>query len=84
MPSLFNTNKQFYFKQSSLAKVHSLIVKIFLFQAILLSQTVLFQTIQFSINIAFVYRQLYVKAVLFQIIQFNIQKHFYFKWFNLA
>ena len=43
---------QFYFKQFSLARVHSLIVKkTFLFQTI---QTVLIQLIQFSISTNFV------------------------------
>ena len=42
----FYIKKQFYFKQFSLAWVHSLIVKkTFLFQAIQFSQTVLIQTI---------------------------------------
>ena len=41
---------QFFFKQFSLAYVHSLIVKICLFHAIQFSQTVLIQTIQFSIS----------------------------------
>ena len=48
-------SKQFHFKQFSLAKVlfkckYSLIVKTFVFQAIQFSQTVLIQTIQFSIS----------------------------------
>ena len=34
MPNPFLYNKQFYFKQFSLALVHNLIVKVFLFQAI--------------------------------------------------
>ena len=45
---------------------------------------VLFQTIQFSISIVFVYTQLNVKRVLFQTIQFNIQKQFHFEQFNVA
>ena len=68
----FYTNKLFYFKQFNLALVHSLIVKIFLFQAIQISQTVLIQTIQFSISIVFVYTPLNVKTVLFQTVQFNV------------
>ena len=40
MPNLFYADSQFYFKQFSLAWVHSLIVKTFLFQAIQFSQTV--------------------------------------------
>ena len=39
--------------------------------AIQLSQTVLVQTIQFSISIDFVYTQLNVKTVLYQTIQFT-------------
>ena len=46
--------------------------KTFLFQAIKFSQTILIQTIQFSISIDFVYTQLNVKTVIFQIIQFSI------------
>ena len=61
----FYTNNQFYSKQFSLAWVHSLIVKIFLFQAIQFNQTVLVQTIQFSISIDFVYTQIIVKTVLY-------------------
>ena len=54
----FYTDKQFYLQQFSLAKI-------FLFQANQFSQTVLIQTIQFSIRIGFVYTQLNVKTVLF-------------------
>ena len=46
--------------------------KTFLFQAIQLSQTVLIQTIQFSMSIEFVHTQLNVKTVLFQTIQFSV------------
>ena len=46
-----------------------LIVKIFLFQGIQFSQTVLIQTIQFSISIDFVYTQLNAKISIFQTIQ---------------
>ena len=46
--------------------------KRFLFQAIQFCQTVLIQTIQFSISIVFVHAQLNVKTVLFQTIQFSI------------
>ena len=42
----------------------------FLFQANQFSQTVLIQTIQFSIIIVFVHAQLNVKTILFQTIQF--------------
>ena len=49
--------------------------KSFLFQAILFSQKVLIQTIQFSIRIGFIHTQLNVKTVLFRIIQFSV-KHF--------
>ena len=48
--------------------------KTFLFQAIHFSQTVLIQTIQFSIRIDFVYTQLNVKTVLFWTIQFSVSK----------
>ena len=68
--------KQFYFKQFSLALVHSLIVKKFLFQAIQFNQTVLIQTIQFNIWIVFVNTQLNVKTVLFEAIQFSISTQF--------
>ena len=47
-------------------------------------QTVLIQTIHFSICIVFVYAQLTVKTVLFQTIQFIIQEQFHFKQFSLA
>ena len=64
----FYTNNQFFFKQFSLAWVHSLIVKnISSFQ---FSQTVLFQTSQFSLSIDFVHTQLNVKTVLYKTIQF--------------
>ena len=53
MPNPFYTI--IYFKQFNLAWVHSLIVKSFLFQAIPFSQTVIIQTIQFSMSIDFVY-----------------------------
>ena len=46
--------------------------KTFLFQVIQSSQTVLIQTLQFSICIVFVYSQLNVKTVLFQTIQFGV------------
>ena len=49
--------------------------KIFLFQAIRLSQTVLIQTIQFSVSIDSM-----SKAVLFQVIQFSISTQFSFIW----
>ena len=61
----FYTNNQFYFKQLSLAYVHSLLIKTFLFQAIQFIQTVLIQPIQFSISIDFIYTQLNVKTVLY-------------------
>ena len=47
-------------------------LKTFLFLAIQFNQTVLIQTIQFTISIAFVYTQLNVKTVLFQAIQFSM------------
>ena len=55
MPNLFYTNNQFYFKQFSLASVHSLIVKKYLFHAISFSEVVLIQPIQLSISIDFAY-----------------------------
>ena len=42
----------------------------------LFSQTVLIQTIQFSISIVFVYTQLNFETVLFQAIQFSISTQF--------
>ena len=54
---------QFYFKQFSLAWVHSL-SKTFLFQAIQFSQTAPIQLIQFSISIDFCYTQLNVKITI--------------------
>ena len=57
MPNPFLYKNQFYFKQFSLAWVHSLIVKNISFQAIQFSQTILIQTIQFSISIDIVYTQ---------------------------
>ena len=71
MPNLFlhkQALQHFYFKQFSLTKVHCLIVKTFTLQVIQFSQTLWFQTIQFSIDIVFVYTQLNVKTVLFQTI----------------
>ena len=60
--------------------VHSLIVKKFLFQVIPFCQTVLIQTIQFSISIVFVHTHLNVKTVLFQTIQFSISMQFSSIW----
>ena len=54
MPNLFYTNKQFYFKQFSLASVHSFIVKNILYQAIQFSQAAIIQTIQSCASIVFV------------------------------
>ena len=60
-------SKQFHFKQFSLASVQSLNVSLqfnfqkYLFKVIQFSQTVLIQTIQFSISIVFVNTQLNVK-----------------------
>ena len=51
-PFLYKKN-QFYFKWFSLAWVHSLIIKTLLFQAIQFSQTFLFQTNHYSINMQF-------------------------------
>ena len=42
--------------------------------------TVLIQTIQFSIRIAFVNTQLNIKTVLYQVIQFSINMHFSSIW----
>ena len=64
MPNPFYINNQFYFKQFSLAWVHILNAKTFLFQAIQFIQTVLIQLIQFSISTDFVYTQLNVKTIL--------------------
>ena len=61
----FYSNKQFYLKQYSLALVNSL-SKIFLFQAIQFSQTVLIQTIQFNISIIFDYTLLMSKKFPFK------------------
>ena len=77
--------RKFYFKQFSLAWVHSL-SKTFLFQAVLFSQIVL---IQLSISIDILYTELEVKTVLYQTIQFTVStvsmsKHFHFKQFGLA
>ena len=55
--------KNFFFKQFSLAWIHSFIVKTFLFQAIQFIQTILIQLIQFSKSIDFVYTQLSVKNI---------------------
>ena len=54
----FSINTQFKRK-------HSLIGKIFLFQAIQFSHAVLIQLIQFDISTDFVYTQLNVKTVLY-------------------
>ena len=96
----FYTNNQFYFKQFSLAWMHSLIVNNYFRQ--FSSVKVLVQTIQFSLSTDFVYAQLNVKTVLyhtnqfsvskvsilkvvlFQTIQFSIQEFFHFKQFSLA
>ncbi len=50
--------------------------KIFPFQAIQFSQTVLIQTVQFNISIVFVDTEIDVKTVLFQAIQFSISMQF--------
>ena len=77
MPTPFlKKNNKFSFKQISLAWVHSLNVKIFLFQAIQFSQTVLILPIQFSICTEFVYTQLNLQTVLFQVIQLSFSTHF--------
>ena len=62
--SIFYVNNQFYFKQFSLAWVHSLIDKTFLFQTIQFSQAAQIQLIQFRISTYFVYTQLNFKTVL--------------------
>ena len=64
-PKPFYANDQFYFKQFSLAWVHSLIVNTFQFQTIQFIQTVLTLLIQFSINAYFVYTQLNVKIFIY-------------------
>ena len=63
-PNLLYATSKFYFKQFSLAWVHSLIVKniFFLFQAIHFIQTILIQLIHFSISTDFVYTQLNTKS----------------------
>ena len=67
---LFQTNQ---FRISTQFKCkYSLIVKIFLFQAIQFSQAVLIQLIQYSISTDFVYAQLHVKTVLYWINQFSV------------
>ena len=55
-------------------KYEVLLSKAFLFQAIQFNQTVIIQTIQFSISINFVYKKLNLKTVQFQKIQFNVSK----------
>ena len=75
--------KQFYFKQFSLAWVHSL-SKTSLFQAIQFTQTVLIQPIQFIISIDFVYTQLNVQTIQFSISTFQCQNLFPFKQFSWA
>ena len=65
MSNPFYANNLFYFKQFSLAIIHSLIVKKYLFQAIQFIQTVRIQPIEFSISTDFVYTQLNVKTVLY-------------------
>ena len=45
-------------------------------KSILYISTVLFQTVQFSVGIAFIYTQLNVKTILFQTIQFSIGTEF--------
>ena len=64
----FNIQKQFYFKQCSIALADTLHVKTVLFQAI----QIIVSTFSMS------------KAVSFQTNQFSIQKQFYFKRFSLA
>ena len=61
----------FFFKQFSVTWVHSFLSKTFLFQAIQFKQTVLIQTIQFSVS-----RVSVSKTVLFQAIQFSIDTQF--------
>ena len=51
MPNPLLYKNQFYLKQFSLARIHSLIIKTFLFQAIQLSQAVLIPTIHFKIKL---------------------------------
>ena len=52
-------------KQFSFAWVHSLIVNRFLFQATPFSQTVLIQTIQFSVSLVSMLKTVLVRLVLF-------------------
>ena len=63
--SIFYENSQFYFKQFSLAWVHSFIVKTFLFLTIQLIQTILIQLVLFTHN---------DKTVLYITIQFNVSR----------
>ena len=61
----------------STQEVHEyMFLTIKLLQAIQFSQTVLLQSIQYSISIDFVYAQLNVKRVLFQVIQFSMNTQF--------
>ena len=86
MPNLFLC-KLFYFKQFSLAWVHSL-SKTFLFQAIQFIQTVLIPLIQFSISTEVLYQTIQfsvstismLKTVPLQTIQFSICMQFKFKY----
>ena len=55
-PNPFLTNNKFYFKHFNLVWVQFNCQKTFLFQAIQFSQTVLIQTIQFSIITQFKYQ----------------------------
>ena len=71
MPNLFYTNKQFYFKHFSLAKVYSLIVKNISISSYSVYSNSLFQTIQFRISIVFIYTQL---KLLFPTIQLSITR----------
>ena len=72
MSNPFYANYQFYFKQFILVWVHGLIVKNISISNDSVSQTVLIQTIQFSLSIDFVYKHLNIKTVPFQTIQFSV------------
>ena len=72
MPNPFYTNNQFSIKQFSLTWLHSLIGKnISISSYSIFSQTVLIQTIQFTVSTVSM-----SKTVLFQTIQFSISTWF--------
>ena len=72
MPNQFYTNKQFYFKQFSLAKVYSFIVKNISISINSVKSNSSNSKVQFNKKKRFVYTQLDVKTVQFPTIQFNV------------